>query len=250
MALRGAINGARATASGDLSKLDSARSDLSKVSGDQAASGTSNAKPITDLKGFAGDLDATIASFQVALQKNDTSSMLRLQKQLADQADQADASLKGVQSKPAAQVLSAVDAVRAAFAGDTSKLADARVALREVTATTGSAAGGSVSASTPQAPSQAKSNFDAQQVAGGVVNSLTSLSQAAQDPHQSPDEIAKKRDAVNSDATKAEAALQGINDPRANQMRSALTAAREAAAGDNAKVQTALDQLQAAANTH
>jgi hypothetical protein len=248
VALRNAINGARATASGDLSKLDAARSDLGKVSGEAAASGSSSAKPITDLKGFAADLDTTISSFQVALQKNDTGAMLRLQKQLADEADQADASLKGVQSKPAEQVLTAVDAVRAAFAGDTNKLADARVALRQV----GAAAtpGAQVNAVPTQTQTQSTAKVDAQQVAGGVVNSLTSLSQAAQDPHQSADDIAKKRDAVNSEAVKAESALQGVNGPRADQIRSALTSAREAAAGDNAKVQTALDQLQAVLGSH
>ena len=269
-ALRDAISSARATASGDLAKLGSARADLGKVSGQAASPGASTAKPITDIKGFAMDLDSTIVAFQSALQKNDTGSMLRLQKALADQADQADASLKGVQSKPAAQVLTAVDAVRASFAGDTSKLADARVALRQVTTSTtssgaapgaasGAAMGATTSASTStssypntaaQAQSQSKSTFDAQQVTGGVINSLNALGQAAQDPRQSPDDVAKKRDAVNAEATKAESALQNANDPRANQIRSALTAAREAAAGDNSKAQSALDQLQAASNNH
>ena len=258
VALRNAIGSARATAGGDLSKLDAARTDLGKVSGEAAASGTSSAKPITDLKGFAGDLDNTIAAFQAALQKNDTGSMLRLQKQLADQADQADASLKGVQSKPAQQVLAAVDAVRAAFAGDTSKLADARVVLRQVGAAAAAAAAAPAAPAAPnnanaaqaQTQPQPKSNFDAQQVAGGVVNSLTSLTQAAQDPHQSQDDMAKKRDAVNSEATKTEAALQGVNDPRADQIRAALTAAREAAAGDTTKAQTALNQLQSVLGNH
>lgn len=271
MALHAAINTARSTASGDLSKMDSARADLGKVSGQAASSGVSSAKPITDIKGFAGDLDSTIASFQVALQKNDTGSMLRLQKLLADQADQADASLKGVNSKSAQQVLAAVDAVRASFAGDTTKLADARVALRQVTAAggaassagsstaAGTAATPSTTATTVQSPGQAQAqpqgqsppkNLDAQQATGGVMNALTSLNQAAQDPHQSPDELAKKRDAVNAEATKAQAALQGVNDPRADQIRSALTTSREAAAGDNTKLQSALNQLQSALGSH
>lgn len=251
VALRNAINGARATASGDLSKLQGARADLGKVSGQAAEPGTSTAKPITDLKGFAMDLDGTIAAFQAALQKNDTGSMLHLQKTLADQADQADASLKGVQSKPAQQVLTAVDAVRASFAGDTSKLTDARVALRQVTAATANAPGAGNPAALQaqtQAQQQAPATFDTQQAAGGVVNSLNALSQAAQDPKLTPDELAKKRDAVNQEANKTDAALHGITDPRADQIRNGLTAAREAAAGDNSKVQTALDQLQSALN--
>ena len=243
-ALRDAINSARSTVSGDLTRIDSARADLGKVSGQAAAPGANSARPITDIKGFARDLDGTVASFQQALQKNDTGSMLRLQKSLADQADQADADLKGVQSKPAEQVLAAVAAIRAAFAGDTSKLADARVQLRMVS---GASPAPTAAASAP-VPSSA--GFDAQAIAGGVRDKLTSLNDAVHDPHQSPDEIAKRRDAVNAEAIKAAAALQSASDPRADQLRSALTAAREAAAGDDAKVQNALRGLETALKGH
>jgi hypothetical protein len=255
-ALRSAIQGARASASGDLTKLNSARADLGKVSGQAAAAGGTTARPITDIKGFAGDLDKTIGSFQDALQRNDTGSMLRLQKSLADQADQADASLKGVQSKPAVQVLTAVGAIRAAFAGDTSKLADARVQLRLVSGASAAPTSAAINASTNATPNTTPNatpnatpgatGSDVQTIAGGVRDRLTSLGTAAHDPHQSPDEIAKRRDALNSEALKAETALKGSTDPRADRLRSALTTAREAAAGDDAKVQSALSGLQAA----
>src|SRR5207302_7136957 len=206
-ALRDAIKGARAAASGDLTKVDPARADLGRVSGQAADSGGSTAKPITDIKGFAGDLDKTVGSFQDALQRNDTSSMLRLQKSLADQADQADASLKGVQSKPAEQVLAAVASIRSAFAGDTSKLADARVQLRMVSGANPRSANVTVQA-VPAAP-----GFGAQAIAGGVRDKLTSLSTAVHDQHPA-DEVAKRRDALNTEALKADAALKGVNDPR------------------------------------
>jgi hypothetical protein len=180
-----------------------------------------------------------VASFQDALQRNDTSAMLRLQKSLADQADQADASLKGVQSKPAQDVLGAVGSIRSAFAGDTSKLVDARVQLRGVSGATTAPANTKLSANNAPA-------FDAQAIAGGVRDKVASLDDAIHDPHQSADEIAKRRDAVNTEAVKASAALQGVSDPRADQLRSALTVAREAAAGDDAKVQNALTALQSA----
>ena len=232
-ALRDAIKSTQASVSGDLANIDAARANLGKVSGQTADSGASTAKPITDIKGFARDLDNTVGSFQDALQRNDTSSMLRLQKSMADQADQAEATLKGVQSKPAEDVLSAVGSIRAAFAGDTSKLVDARVQLKSVS--------GGPSAPVNSAPAATK--FDAQAISGGVRDRLNSLDTAIHDPHQSPDEIAKRRDAVNSEAVKAAAALQGVNDPRADQLRSALTTAREAAAGDDAKIQSALTAL-------
>jgi hypothetical protein len=243
-ALRDAIKSARTSVSGDLTKVDAARADLGKVSGQSAASGSSTAKPITDIKGFARDLDTTIGSFQDALQRNDTSSMLRLQKSLADQSDQADANLKDVQSKPAQQVLAAVGAVRAAFAGDTSKLADARVQLRQVSGAS------RPPASAASAGQPTNSGFDAQAVAGGVRDKLNSLNAAINDPNQSPDEIAKRREALNAEALKAQSALNDVTNPSADRLRSALTTAREAAAGDNGKVQTALTNLQTAQNGH
>jgi hypothetical protein len=235
--LRDAIKSTEASVSGDLNNVDSARATLGKVSGQSAESGASTAKPITDIKGFARDLDNTVGSFQDALQRNDTSSMLRLQKSLADQADQAETSLKGVQSKPAQDVLSAVGAIRSAFAGDTSKLVDARVQLKTVSG------GPSAPISSAPAATAGSSKLDSQAVAGGVRDQLNSLQAAIHDPHQSTDEIAKRRDAVNSAAVKAATALQGVNDPRADQLRSALTTAREAAAGDDAKIQSALNAL-------
>jgi hypothetical protein len=241
-ALRSAINGARASVSGDLSKLDTARSDLGKVSGQAASSGASTAKPIADIKGFAGDLDSTVGSFQVALQKNDTGTMLRLQKSLADQADQADTSLKGVQSKPAEQVLAAVASIRSAFAGDTSKLADARMRLRLVSGASPTP-GPTTTSVSPNTP-----GYDPRVIAGGVRDRLTTLSASVHDPRQSADEIAKQREALNAEALKAEAALKGVTDPRADRLRSALTTAREGAAGDDAKLQSALSGLQAALN--
>ena len=77
---------------------------------------------------------------------------------------------------------------------------------------------------------------------------MSGLSAAVRDPHQSADDIAKRRDALNTDALKAQAALKGSTDPRADRLRSALTTAREAATGDDAKLQSALSGLDAALN--
>jgi hypothetical protein len=115
-------------------------------------------------------------------------------------------------------------------------LADARVQLRAVT---GAAAPVATTA-------QLNPSFDAQAVAGGVRDKLTSLDGALHDPNPAPDEIARRRNALNAEAVRAEAALDGVNDPRADQLRSALTAAREAAAGDNGKVQNALSGFDSA----
>jgi hypothetical protein len=85
-ALRDAIKSTRSSVSGDLANIDSARANLGKVSGQTADSSASSAKPITDIKGFARDLDATVGAFQGALQRNDTSPCCASKS--ADQADQ------------------------------------------------------------------------------------------------------------------------------------------------------------------
>jgi hypothetical protein len=75
---------------------------------------------------------------------------------------------------------------------------------------------------------------------------VTGLSVAVRD-HQSADELTKRRDALRAEVNQAEAALSGLkNDPRADRLRNALGAAREAAGGDDTKVASAQSALEAA----
>jgi hypothetical protein len=248
-ALKAALDGARVGVSGDLTKLDAARANLAKAAGDSsslpaspsAITGSSTAtKPIADLSRFASDLDNTVNSFQAAFQKNDTGAMLRLQRQLSDQAAQVDSSLKDAQSKPADEVRAAVASIRTAFAGDLSKLDEAHVHLRTVSgAASGAAASAPVSSATPAAG-------DVVTVANGLRDKATGLSSAVRD-HQSADEITRRRDALKAEVARAEAALNGMkNDPRAERLRGALGVAREAAGGDDAKAANAQSAIDSA----
>jgi hypothetical protein len=252
-ALKAGLDGTRAGVSGDLTKLDQARASLAKAAGDDSsvsastsagAGAGSNAasKPIADLSRFAADLDNTVNSFQAAFQKNDTGSMLRLQRQLSDQAAQVDSSLKDSQSKPADEVRAAVASIRTAFAGDLNKLDEAHVHLRTVTGGAGAAQAVSVSAT----PGSKQPAGDVVTVSNGLRDRLTGLTTAVRD-HQSADELAKRRDALKAEVTQAETALNGMkNDPRADRLRNALGAAREAAGGDDTKAASAQSALEAA----
>ncbi len=246
-AVRGSLNDVRAGVSGDLSKLDGARSELARVAGvpEEAPASdhdaASSPAAITDLKRFAGDLDGTVTSFQAALQKNDTASMLRLQRRLSDLASQADSNLKEAQNKPADEVRTAVAAIRTAFAGDFAKLDEAHIHLRAVSGGTAAQSVASTAA-TSTAPTS-----DLQGVVGGVRGRVADLASAVRD-HQTGDEIDKRRAALRAEIDKAEAALKGATDPKADRARAALTAAREAAGGDDAKAASAQAALDGSLN--
>jgi hypothetical protein len=275
-AIRDALKDVRAGVSGDLSKLDGARSALARVAGQDAptsatqpsAAAPSN-KPIADLARFSSDLDNTVSAFQTALQKNDTASMLRLQRQLSDLASQADTSLREANSKPAEEVRAAVASIRTAFAGDLTKLDEAHLHLRSVsgttsqarvaptnapTVTTATSATSATSATTasnataapaappaPPAPTAVPPNVPA--VANGLRDRVTGLSTAVRD-RQSDDEISRRREALKAEVDRASAALNGSTDPRADRLRAALGAAREAAGGDDTKVANAQAALE------
>ncbi|MBV9173541.1 MAG: hypothetical protein JOZ81_26045 [Chloroflexi bacterium] len=227
--LQGVLDGLRAGVSGDMSKLDGARSDLATLNGQAAPTSDNGAKPITDVKRWASDLDGKVASFQDAIQKGDTGSMLRLQRELTDAADQADATMKDAQGKPAEQARGAIASIRTATAGDMNKLADARAQLAAIDGATAQA--GSAGAQ----PQVTAGHVDT----GDVRNRLNDLQQGVKDKNQSPDEIAKRRDDLNTAIAKLSDSLQGATGPQADNVRAGLSAAREAATGDNAKIDAA-----------
>jgi hypothetical protein len=245
-AFKQALNDVRVGVSGDLTKLDGARANLAKAAGQDVpaatagATSTDAAKPIADLSKFAADLDNTVSSFQTAVQKDDTGSLLRLRKQLSDQAAQVDANLKDAQNRPADEVRAAVASIRTAFAGDLTKLDEAHVHLRAV-------ASGTVAQ--PGANAAATKTPELQGVTGALREKLASLAAAVRD-QKSPDEIATKRDAVKTAAAQAQAALTGSTDPRADRLRTAISTANEAAGGDDTKASSAQTALDAAVNAH
>ncbi len=229
-ALREVLDAVRAGVSGDLGKLDGARAELGKLAGEDVTLTTASVKPIADLSRFAGDLDGKVGSFADAIQKGDASSMLRLQRELTEAADQVDASLKEVQSKPAEEARAAIAAIRTAFAGDLSKLDEARIHLRTIS-------GVRQPATAPRSAANVAPG-DLQPVAQELRNKLIAVRDAVQ-TRQPVEELAKRRETLKAEVAKAEDTLQGTTDPRADRLRAALNAAREAAAGDDAKVEAA-----------
>ena len=225
--LRAVLDAVRAGVSGDTTRLDGARADLAKLSGQDVPTDDSTAsKPVADLKQFASDLDGKVTSFQNAFQKGGTGDLLRLQRELTEAANQADAGLKDAQSKPADEARSAVAAIRTAFAGDLTKLDEAHFHLRAITA------------ASEQSPSGAP-NVDTSEIR----NRLHDLQAVVKDKNQPPDEITKRRDALSSAIAKLNDSLQGATAADSDDLRNALNAAREAASGDDAKIATATNLL-------
>jgi hypothetical protein len=236
VALRESIATIRAGVSGDLGKLDGVRANLGKVAGEPAADAAANVQPITDLPRFVGELDKKVVAYQEAIQKNDTGAMLRLQRELIDDTDRADVALKNVQSKPAEELRGAIASIRTAFSGDLSKLDEARFHIRAVSGDAARTTGGA-----PPAAGATRVDVPTNEMR----NRLNTLRDAVRDK-QPPEEIAKRRETLKAEVAKVEDALKDAQGPKADRLRDALGAAREAAAGDDAKIDTAAKLLEAA----
>lgn len=235
-ALRDVLGTVLSVVSGDLAKLDGARAELGKLAGEPAQSQGANKEPIADLPRFADDLASKVAGFQEAIQNNDTSKMLALQHALMDQTDRGDAALKDVKSAPAEETRAAIGSIRTAFDGDLRKLEAALIHLRAVSGSSSSAKQPNNGTAAVQAtPEPAKS--DVQPVANELNNKLNGLRDTVRDRNRPPEDIAKQREALKAEVKKAEEALRGLTGPRADLLRAALTAAGEAAAGDDAKIE-------------
>ncbi len=243
-ALRDAISAVRSGVSGDLAKLDGARSALSKLAGDEQPVATVNGQqqPPQDLAQMANDLKDKVTAFQNALQSNDNGRLLNLQSELLARADQTDAVVKNASTKPAEEMRAAIASLRTAFAGDTSKLGEALVHLNAVT---GGASAQTASAATAK-NGATTAPVDLQPLANELRNQVNGLRDTGNGKTISPEERAKQEAAVKEAATKLNGALNGATDPKANRLRAAATAAVEAAGGDQAKIEAArklLDEI-------
>src|SRR5262249_38281790 len=130
-AVRNVLNDGRAGVSGDLSKLDGARSELAKAAGETApaarghqngptTSGTSS-QPIAAVKRLAADGGGPGRGSARGLQRTDAGTRLALHRRSTAPARTADSSLTALRPKPADEVRTAMAAIRTGFAGDLAK---------------------------------------------------------------------------------------------------------------------------------
>jgi hypothetical protein len=274
--LRAAMDATRGAISGDLQKIDGARATLGKIAGEQAVAqgdapgqpAVGKAAPITDLSKFANDMAGTIVAFQAAIKKNDTASMLKLQRDLVDQTDRADTVLKTVPTKPAEAMRGAAATVRTAFAGDYSKLDEALGQLKLIGGTPGappaigaaSGAAGAAGAALANPANAVNPNVDLKPLTNELKNKLQTVREGAADTAKTAgqprtaEELAnykadmdKRRAALQAEISKTEAAAKGmkLDDATAAAVREALVSLHEASAGDDSKLQDAAAKLDA-----
>jgi hypothetical protein len=257
------MDATRAAVSGDLTKMEAARTNLGKIAGEGAAEAAPGAPgapaPITDLPKFAGDMEKTIVAFQAAIQKNDTATMLKLQRELVDATDRSEAALKTVSTKPAEAMRAITNTVRTAFAGDLSKLDEALGQLRLITAST-KAPGTGASGAPAAGAIPGKGQPDLQPLANELRNKLTSLREAAADQVQTAaqprttDELnarkadmAKRRSVLQTEIARAEGSARNIDnldEATAAQIKNMIGVLKEAANGDDAKIEMAARMLE------
>jgi hypothetical protein len=244
-AMKEAIGAIQDGTGGDFSKLDGARADLGKVLGEPAPAEGEHKAP--NLPELAGDLQNKVAAFQQAINGNDTGAMLRIQRDLTTEFSQVDPQLQTIDSKQADDIRGAIAATQAAFAGDTSKLDEAQADLSAAKGGAPAAAGGKAPVGTnlnaaPQAP------VDLHGPSGELQNRLNAL-QGAVNSHQPEGELAARRQDLLAQVNTAADAVSGRTGVQAEKYKDALNAAREAANGDNAKIQAAGQLLQEALQT-
>ncbi len=233
---------------GDTARLNSAIKKLSSFTGSELAQATGTPRaggpggtpgagfePITDVPRYAKNLADKIDAFQTA----QGADLLRLQGELLKELQRGEAALGRSNLPQAELVRSGLQDLRQALGGDDVKFQAAADKLRR--------AGGDLAAG--QQPGRATptaGSVDLQPIANELNNRLESLRNAVNNKDTAAIENARK--ALSEQLGKAEAQLAGANTPQAQRLRQALGVVREAASGDNAKIEPARAALQQAAS--
>ncbi len=237
--LRDGLGGDTARLNSAIKKLSSfTGSELAQTTGTPRAGGLSGTpgvgfEPITDVPRYAKNLADKIDAFQTA-QGGD---LLRVQGELLKELERGEAALGRSNLPQAELVRSGLQDLRQALGGDNVKFQAAADKLHRAAGL--AASGGQAGRATPGA-----GNVDVQPIANELSNRLESLRNAVNNKDTAGIESARK--ALSEQVSKAEAQLAGANAAQAQRLRQALGTVREAAAGDNAKIEAARAALQQA----
>ena len=232
--VRDALSALRDGASGDAAKLDSGLTKLASITGSgDTGSATNSSAPPPDLQRSAEALQDKVAALKRATQNGNTGDQLRLQRELYDQLAKVEPGLQGNSSKQADALRSAVEAIKNGLSGDRGKFDEAERQLRVAT--------GKSPAGSPPVPTASSANVDLGPVASSLGNRLNALDDSLK--RGDPDAVARAQQDLQAEVNRASDALNGVQSQKAERLRAAVTAAREAAGGDPAKVKVALDML-------
>lgn len=229
---------------GDTARLSSALKKLSAFTGTAIASATGTPRaglplsgqtavePITDIPRYAQRLAGMVEDLQSA-QGGD---LLRLQAAVLKELERGEATLGRSNLPQAETVRAGLQDLRQALGGDSVKYDSAIAKLRQAGGQ--SATGSQSSRGTPSA------NVDLQPIVNDLNNRLEALRNAVNNDDEQGIENARK--ALNEQLSKAQSQLNGMDSAKADRLRKALGPVREAASGDNAKVEAARAALQEA----
>ncbi|MBI2939245.1 MAG: hypothetical protein HYY04_02315 [Chloroflexi bacterium] len=230
-----ALRTLRGGLSGDLAKLDGAAEQLAKLGG---ATGTTNhpagGDQAVDQAKMARALQDRLAAMRRALDSGGTDDLLRAQRDLLQTIQQIEPALKFGPGDGSANVLrGAVESIRNGLAGDVGKFDEAARQLAPLT--------GQPGPSTPAGSGTPQPKADVKPLANGVAGKLESV-RGAQNG-QDPAVLERARRDLEAEINRAEKAIEGDRSPVAARLREALTMAREAVAGDEAKLHRARQLL-------
>lgn len=195
--------------------------------------------PISQLPELARALDEKAAALAQAISSHDSDAALRLQRDLITEAEKVEKTLQIDRSAAADLVRQAIGELRAGAAGDAGKLDSARDKLRLAAGSSSpnaSATGGTPGAArSPQA------------IATSLQSKLRSLESARQ--QNSVGDLLRLQQELQTEIAEGEKAIANQHTEAADKLRSALQELKDGVAGDENKLASAADALQAVAST-
>jgi len=240
--VRTALSTVREGASGDLAKLGDGQAKLRQLVGGAPRPGETAAatpmagfQPITDLAAFAGGLADKVRSLSNAYRENRTGDLLRLQREILDEMNRGEMSLRGDNSRMAEDVRNAMAEIRNGLAGDLGKLGSAEAKLRQLSGRPGEMVA---------SPSPTPQPVDVQPLANELSNRLGPVRDAYRNKDR--EALSRAQQELREQADRVERTIQGDRSPRAERLRQALGIVREVAAGDMAKIDAAEQAMKAA----
>ncbi len=227
--VRQAIREIRSGAAGDPSKLDSARAKLRVASGQPPDSTTASGQ---SPQALASDIQTRLKSFNDARKEGRVESLLKLQQELMVQISQAEKAIANQHSDSADKLRSALQDIKSGLTGDDAKLKAGTAALLAVGGASASATPGSQEGASSQQIQSAAASLD------GKIAALQSALSGG-----SRDQLLRAQRELLEEVARAEGAIQSGSSEEAKRLREALSAARDGASGDPAKLESARSKL-------
>lgn len=201
---------------------------------------TATPGPSRQVESAAGSLSQKVRAFREAVEAKDTGAMLRLQRELLEEVDKAEGSIKEDRSQFAERLRSAIRSIREGATGDAGKLDAAARELREATGK-------------PEEDDRARDQGT--RTPGLSQTELRSMAESLARRVESFDDARRSRSAENTlrqqkelleEINRVEQAIKNDNTRRGEQIRSALQSIRNGLGSEDSKLDEARQALRKA----